>query len=84
MRKRYTKRGSVRKPSRKERRKGQAGKDRTVQLVLDREELLATMMQDSLTSFATEIGLKVATPAPGRRGRTNVVACGMSGRRSEP
>ncbi len=59
MRKRYTKRGSVRKASRKERRKGQAGKDRTVQLVLDREELVA-MMQDSLTSFATEMGLKVA------------------------
>jgi len=30
-----------------------------VQLVLDREELVA-MMQDSLTSFATEMGLKVA------------------------
>ncbi len=60
MRKRYTKRGSVRKPSQKERRKGQAEKDREVQLVLDREEMLA-MIQDSLTSFATEIGLRVAT-----------------------
>jgi hypothetical protein len=29
-------------------------------LVLDREELVA-MMQDSLTDFATEMGLKVAS-----------------------
>ena len=60
MRKRYTKRGSVRKASRKERRKRQAQKAGGMQLVLDREELLA-MMQDSLTSFATEMGLKVAS-----------------------
>ena len=60
MRKRYTKRGSVGKASRKQRGKAQAGKERTVQLVLDREELV-TMMQDSLTSFATEMGLKVAS-----------------------
>lgn len=60
MRKRYTKRGSVRKGSRKERRRRQVGRDRGVQLVLDREELVA-MMQDSLTSFATEMGLKVAS-----------------------
>jgi putative transposase len=64
MRKRYTKRGSVCKASRKERRERQAEKAREVQkevqLVLDREELVA-MMQDSLTSFATEMGLKVAT-----------------------
>jgi len=59
MRKRYRKRGSVGKASRKQRRKRQAGRDRTVQLVLDREELV-TMMQNSLTSFATEMGLKVA------------------------
>jgi putative transposase len=59
MRKRYTKRGSVGKASRKERRKRQIGRDRTVQLVLEREELV-TMMQDSLTGFATEMGLKVA------------------------
>jgi len=59
MRKRYTKRGSVGKASRKQRRKRQIGRDRTVQLVLDREELV-TMMQDSLTGFATEMGLKVA------------------------
>ena len=60
MRKRYTKRGSVGKASRKQRRKRQAGENRTVQLVLDREELVA-MMQDSLTDFATEMGLKVAS-----------------------
>jgi putative transposase len=60
MRKRYTKRGSVGKASRKQRQKTQAGRERAVQLVLDREELVA-MMQDSLTSFATEMGLKVAT-----------------------
>ena len=59
MRKGYTKRRSVGKASRKQRRKGLAGRDRMVQLVLDREELVA-MMQDSLTSFATEMGLKVA------------------------
>jgi hypothetical protein len=59
MRKRYTKRGSVGKASRKQRRKRLAGRDRTVPLVLDREELV-TMMQDSWTSFATEMGLKVA------------------------
>lgn len=60
MRKGYTKRGSVGKASRKERRSRQTGRNPTVQLVLDREELVA-MMQDSLTSFATEMGLKVAT-----------------------
>jgi putative transposase len=60
MRKRYTKRGSVGKASRKQRGKAQAGSERTVQLLLDREELV-TMMQDSLTSFATEMGLKVAS-----------------------
>jgi putative transposase len=59
MRKRYTKRGSVGKASRKQRRERQIGRDRTVQLVLDREELV-TMMQDSLSGFATEMGLKVA------------------------
>jgi len=60
MRKKYSRRGSVRKASQKERRKRQADKAGEVQLVLDREELVA-MMQDSLTSFATEMGLKVAT-----------------------
>jgi putative transposase len=60
MRRTYSRRGSVRKPSRKERRERQAQKAGEVQLVLDREELVA-MMQDSLTSFATEMGLRVAT-----------------------
>jgi transposase-like protein len=59
MRKRYTKRGSVRKASRKERRKGQGEKAGEIQLVLDPEEVVA-MLQDSLTDFATEMGLKVA------------------------
>ena len=59
MRKRYTKRGSVRKASRKERRKRQAEKARQIQLVLNPEEVVA-MLQDSLTDFATEMGLKVA------------------------
>lgn len=59
MRKGYKRPGSFRKASRKERKQRQAGKGRTVQLVLEREELVA-MMQDSLTDFATEMGLKVA------------------------
>ena len=59
MRKRYTKRSSFRKASRKERRKRQAGEGRQVQLVLDPEEVVA-MMQDSLCDFATEMGLRVA------------------------
>ena len=60
MRKKYRRRGSVRKAFPKERRKRQAEKAGEVQLVLERQELVA-MMQDSLTSFATEMGLKVAT-----------------------
>jgi len=59
MRKRYTKRSSVRKASRKERRERQAEKAREIQLVLNPEEVLA-MLQDSMTDFATEMGLKVA------------------------
>jgi hypothetical protein len=59
MRKRYTKRGSVRKASRKERRKRQAEKAREIQLTLNPEEVVA-MLQDSLTDFATEMGLRVA------------------------
>jgi putative transposase len=60
MRKKYSRRSGVRKASRKERRERQAEKAGEVQLVLDREELVA-MMQDSLTSFATGMGLRVAT-----------------------
>jgi putative transposase len=59
MREGYTNRSSVRKSAREEGKKGPPGKGRSVQLVLDREELV-TMMQDSLTDFATEMGLKVA------------------------
>src|SRR3972149_2924629 len=59
MRKRYTKRGSVCKASRKERRKRQAEKARQIQLMLDPAEAMA-MLQDSMTDFATEMGLKVA------------------------
>ncbi|HUT90039.1 MAG TPA: transposase, partial [Thermoguttaceae bacterium] len=59
MRKRYTRRGSCRKASKKQRRERQAGKTRQIQLLLDPEEMVA-MLQDSLTDFATEVGLKVA------------------------
>src|SRR3990170_1658590 len=59
MRKRYTKRGSVCNASRKERRKRQAEKARQIQLMLDPAEAMA-MLQDSMTDFATEMGLKVA------------------------
>lgn len=59
MRKRYTRRNSYRKASRQERRKAQAAKARQVQLMLDPEEVMA-MLQDSMTDFATEMGLKVA------------------------
>jgi putative transposase len=59
MRKGYTKRGSVRKASRKERRKRQAEKVREIQLTFDPAEAVA-MLQDSMTDFATEMGLKVA------------------------
>jgi putative transposase len=59
MRKRYTKRGSFRKASRKERRKRQAEKAREIQLTFNPAEVLA-MFQDSLTDFATEMGLRVA------------------------
>ena len=59
MRKRYTKRRSVRKACRKERKKRQAEKAREIQLRLNPEEVLA-MLEDSMTDFATEMGLKVA------------------------
>ena len=59
MRKMYKKRGGVGKASRKERRKRQAEKAREIQLMLDPAEVFA-MLQDSMTDFATEMGLKVA------------------------
>jgi len=58
MRRRYTKRTSCRKASRKEWQKGQTGKARQVQLTLDAEEVL-TMLWDSLTAYPTEIGQKL-------------------------
>ena len=63
MRRRYTKRTSCRKASRKEWQKGQTGKARQVQLTLDAEEVL-TMLRDSLTAYATEIGLKLPIQRP--------------------
>jgi len=59
MRKRYTKRTRVRKASRNQRKKREAEKAREIQLTLNLEELVV-MLQDSLTEFATEVGLKVA------------------------
>lgn len=59
MRKRYTSRGSCRKGSGKQRRRGQAGKRRQIQWLLDPEEMVA-MLQQSVNDFATEVGLKVA------------------------
>ena len=59
LRKRVTKQGSVGKHSRKARTNGRAEKEWSVPLMLDREELV-TMLQDCLTDFATEVGLKVA------------------------
>jgi putative transposase len=59
MRKEYSRQKRRDKRVRKEWRKAQTGKARQLQLVLDAEEVLA-MLQDSLTEYATEIGLKVA------------------------
>ena len=63
MRRRYTKRTSCRKASRKEWQKGQTGKARQVQLTLDAEEVL-TMLRDSLTAYATEIGQTLPIQRP--------------------
>jgi hypothetical protein len=57
--KRLTKQGKVGRRSRKEKTNGSAGQDWDAPLVLDRDELMA-MLQDCLTDFATEVGLKVA------------------------
>jgi hypothetical protein len=61
---RATKRGSVGARSRKKPAIGRAEKiekekEWSVPLMLDRDELV-TMLQDCLTDFATEVGLKVA------------------------
>jgi hypothetical protein len=63
--KQSAKRRSVGKRSRKEPTNGrkepskQAEKEQSVPLVLDRDELV-DMLQDCLTNFATDVGLKVA------------------------
>jgi hypothetical protein len=57
--KRLTKQGKVGRRPRKEKTNGSADKEWNVPLVLDRDELMA-MLQDCLTDFATEVGLKVA------------------------
>ena len=59
LRKPLTKHGSVGKRSRKDQTNGRAKKEWSVPLMLDRDELVA-MLQDCLTDFATEVGLKVA------------------------
>jgi hypothetical protein len=59
LRKRLTKNGKVGGRSRKAEGNGSAEKEWNVPLTLDREELLA-MLQECLTDFATEVGLKVA------------------------
>lgn len=59
MRKGYSREKRRDKRVRREWRKAQTGKAREIQLVLDAEEVLA-MLRDSLTDYATEIGLKVA------------------------
>lgn len=59
MRKGYTRRGSYRKASQRQRRVRQAGKTRQIQLLLDPEQMVA-MLQESVADFATEVGLKVA------------------------
>jgi hypothetical protein len=62
MRKRSTKRGPAAKRSTKERVNGkvqQVEEEWNVPLVLDREELVAKL-QDCLTDFATEVGMRVA------------------------
>jgi hypothetical protein len=54
-----SKHGKVGKHSRKVQANGSDDKEWNVPLTLDREELM-TMLQDCLTDFATEVGLKVA------------------------
>ena len=59
LKQRLTEKGKSANRSRKEQTNGSAGKDWNVPLVLDRDELMA-MLQECLTDFATEVGLKVA------------------------
>jgi hypothetical protein len=57
--KRPAKRGSAGKRSRKKPTNGRVAEDWNVPLVLDREELVERL-QDCLTDFATEVGMRVA------------------------
>jgi hypothetical protein len=59
LRQRVTKYGKAGKRSRRVLADGSDDKEWNVPLTLDREELM-TMLQDCLTGFATEVGLKVA------------------------
>jgi hypothetical protein len=59
LRKQSTKHDGVGKRSRKEHANGRAEEEWSVPLVLDREELVAKL-QDCLTDFATEVGMRVA------------------------
>lgn len=59
LKKRATENGKVGNRSRQGRANGAAAKDWNTPLTLDREELM-TMLQECLTDFATEVGLKVA------------------------
>jgi hypothetical protein len=59
MKKRLAKNGSVGKRLRKEPTNGHDEADWSLPLVLDRDEVVV-MLQDCLTDFATEVGLKVA------------------------
>ena len=70
MRERLTKNGKVGKRSRKTQTNGSAEKEWNVPLTLDREELMA-MLQECLTDFATEVGLKVACLLFGKQADTS-------------
>jgi hypothetical protein len=59
LRKRLAKNGKADTRSRKAHANGSAGKEWDLPLTLDREELMV-MLQECLTDFATEVGLKVA------------------------
>ncbi len=59
LKKRLAGHGKAGRRPRKERSNGPAAEERNVPLILDREELMA-MLQECLTDFATEVGLKVA------------------------
>ena len=59
LRKKLAKRGSVGRRSRKAQTNGRAEEEWNVPLMLDREDLV-DRLQDCLTDFATEVGMRVA------------------------